>query len=141
MNVLDLLLAADLALDGDDVIVAAVLQTCNESGEVNVTLAKGSFLTKGVTCIGIYAVLCVYVANVLTNEEQSINGVCLAVKNEVCGVKVYTEVVKTNVFNRTCESEGSFLTGFEEEVLTVLLAVVSDQIGRASCRERVCLSV
>ena len=89
-------------------------------------LAKGCFLTKGVARIGIYAVLCVNVAHVLANQEQCVNGIRLAVKNEVCGVEVNAKVIKTNILNGACEREGSFLTCFKQEVLTVLFAVSGD---------------
>ena len=120
-NILNLLFAVDLALNGENTVVAALLEASNQFGEVDVSLTERGLLTKGVAAFGIYAILCVHVANVLAQEVKGIYGVCLAVKDEVCGVEVNTYVIKPDILNGTCKREGRLLSCFKQKILTVLL--------------------
>ena len=61
------------------------------------------------------------ITDIFSENIKCVNRVCSAVKNNVCGVEINAEIIRSHLFKAAKHGDGRFLTGFKQKVLTVLL--------------------
>ena len=122
-NILDLLFAGDFTFNNNVSVKSDIVKSSNERLEVYLTVADLLFCAELAAVGGVNAILAVKLHNVFTENVQRVNGICFTVHYKVCGVKVDTEIARADSFDGTKKSDGSFLTGFKEKLLTVCEAV------------------
>ncbi len=128
-DVLCLLFTLDFTLDSDIAVIAESVKSLDYTVKINLALADGGFHAKLVAVYGIFTVLCVEVSYILAENIQSVHRVCLAVKNYVGGIQIYTKVVCARFLEAAEHCNGSFLTGFEEKPLAVGLQMVGNPLN------------
>ena len=52
---------------------------------------------------------------------KRINGVCFSVENKVSGIKVYTQIIRSNNLEASEHCNRSFLSGFKKQILAIFL--------------------
>src|SRR2546422_4691571 len=123
-NVLDLLGAGNLALNGDRTLVVQLLQARDDSRKIHLALADGDLPAQ---LSGVRRPETVFGMNSLDMGREDLDGVDrigLTVEDEVGKIKVDALIVETDVLHRAHERNGRFLPGFIAEGLTVAPAVL-----------------
>ena len=74
----------------------------------------------------ILAILCMQITHIFSENLQRIDRVCLTIQDEICGIKIYPEIIRANLFEAAQHSNRCLLTGFEQEGLAAALHLAAD---------------
>src|SRR6267154_3384882 len=132
-NIIQLPRPGDFALDGDRSAIVQLFQTRDNARKIHLTFADGHFFAEFLRIGRPKAVLGVNPLHERTKKFHSVDGIRLAVENQIGEVEVDTLIVQTYVLNGSYQRDGSFLAGFVTEILTVALAICGHFAHRRHC--------
>src|SRR2546425_10574734 len=125
-NVLDLLGAGNLALDGDRTLVVELLQARDDPRKIHLAFADGHFFSQLSWVRRPETVLGMNSLDIGREDLDGVDRIGLAVEDEVGKIKVDALIVETDVLHRAYERDGRFLPGLIAEVLSVAPAIRHD---------------
>src|SRR6266403_5502290 len=132
-NIIQLARPGDFAFDGDRSAIVQLFQTCDNAWKIHLTFTDGHFFAEFPRVGRPKAVLGVNPLHEGAEEFDSINGIRLAVENQIGEVEVHALIVQTYVLNGSHQGDGSFLPRFLTEILTVALAICGHFAHRHHC--------
>src|SRR2546425_7107690 len=123
-NVLDLLGAGNLALDGDRTVVVQLLQARDDPRKIHLAFADRHFLAQLPRVRRPETVFGMNSLDIGREDLDGVDRIRFAVEDEVGKIKVNALIVEADVLYRANERDGCFLPGLIAEVLRVAPAVL-----------------
>ena len=98
----------------------------NDFLEIDFAFPDRNFMSEFVSVNRIYAVFHMQIADIFPEYVERIERIAFSVKNDICGVKVDSEIRQGEVFDRAQKRDRCLLTGFKPESESELPAVFRD---------------
>src|SRR5436190_14226698 len=123
-DVLGLLRAFDLALDGDSALITDLLQQADQYREVDFALPDRHFAAELLGIGRIKSVFGVHAHDIRSEQLHGIQRIGLTVQDQVGYVEINPDIVQPDIFDGAHQRNRRLLPGLAAERLAVLFAVL-----------------